>query len=93
MPTSNDSKKSARIAQANDYVRSLVNLQDEITHLGEIGSIPWLFSHLKLTMHVHLIQVKSSGKSAAGRWASRDQVEAESIGTGMRKCWTLVKDL
>lgn len=92
LPASNDSKKAARIAQANEYVGSLVQSQDDITHLGEVGVIPWLFSHLRLTMHVHLFQVKSNGE-IHGRWASRDQVEEESIGTGMRKCWTLVKDL
>ncbi|QPH02776.1 hypothetical protein C2857_006993 [Epichloe festucae Fl1] len=66
-------------------------------HVGELGSVPWLFSHLKLTMHVHMFQLVGEGDldcegTLAGRpvrWTS--DVEGESMGTGMRKCWDLVK--
>ncbi|KID72709.1 Adenine DNA glycosylase [Metarhizium brunneum] len=63
-------------------------------HMGELGSVPWLFSHLKLTMHVHLFRVGENGAECGigdrARWS--DDVEGESMGTGMRKCWALVKD-
>ncbi|KAL1853280.1 hypothetical protein VTK73DRAFT_9022 [Phialemonium thermophilum] len=74
-------------------------------HVGELGCVPWQFSHLKLAMHVHLfVLVEPSGSSARDdqaladdhssspllRWASPDEIEAESMGTGMRKCWELV---
>lgn len=66
------------------------------SHVGELGSVPWLFSHLKLTMHVHLFELDNVGdlpkRSATSRWASVEEVEEESMGTGMRKCWALVKD-
>ncbi|KAJ4191558.1 hypothetical protein NW755_004742 [Fusarium falciforme] len=69
-------------------------------HVGELGSVPWLFSHLKLTMHVHLFSLQDddwlsdseSLKKSRLRWASSDEVDDESMGTGMRKCWSLVKD-
>lgn len=63
-------------------------------HMGELGSVPWLFSHLKLTMHVHLFRLGENGAECGigdrARWS--DNVEGESMGTGMRKCWALVKD-
>jgi len=89
---SNDSKVAERTQSALTYVKSLLNSDDDCIHSGEIGIVPWLFSHLKLTMYVHLFQINSKGISK-GRWASKDQVEDESMGTGMRKCWSLVKDL
>ncbi|KAF4470154.1 A G-specific adenine glycosylase [Fusarium albosuccineum] len=69
-------------------------------HVGELGSVPWLFSHLKLTMHVHLFTLEDGdcfmdAKALAKdrlRWASSEAVDEESMGTGMRKCWALVKD-
>ncbi|KAI0803391.1 DNA glycosylase [Xylaria sp. FL0064] len=63
---------------------------------GELGSVPWLFSHLKLTMHVFLFELKcSKGEfetlpNVDDRWSN--SVEDESMGTGMRKCWELVRE-
>jgi len=84
--------KSARKKQANLFVNSLIGSVDSCQHVGEIGPVPWLFSHLKLTMHVHFFIVKTKDEQS-GRWATKDQVEEESMGTGMRKCWSLVKEL
>ncbi|KAK3689736.1 A/G-specific adenine glycosylase [Podospora appendiculata] len=79
-----------------------------VKHSGELGSVPWLFSHLKLTMHVHLFTLHDDGEvdvefaladARAGiattgqRWSSSEDVERESMGTGMRKCWALVNDV
>ncbi|KAI1636185.1 DNA glycosylase [Biscogniauxia mediterranea] len=70
-----------------------------LRHVGELGSVPWLFSHLRLTMHVHLFELEDGGHpnstsdGAPGmpsRWS--DAVDDESMGTGMRKCWDLVKE-
>lgn len=72
----------------------------KLRHEGELESVPWLFSHLRLTMHVHVF-VLDGGWADAGdlsmptamqRWASRDEVDDESMGTGMRRCWALVRD-
>ncbi|KAI8630821.1 DNA glycosylase [Xylariaceae sp. FL1651] len=63
--------------------------------VGQLGSVPWLFSHLKLTMHVFLFELECSAAEIGhlpktnGRWS--DSVEEESMGTGMRKCWDLVR--
>ncbi|KFA80677.1 hypothetical protein S40288_01788 [Stachybotrys chartarum IBT 40288] len=64
-------------------------------HVGELGSVPWLFSHLRLTMHVHLFTVEDGGEVEGEedrpmRWSGA--VDDESMGTGMRKCWALVKE-
>ncbi|UNI19356.1 hypothetical protein JDV02_005543 [Purpureocillium takamizusanense] len=74
--------------------------KNQLRHLGELGSVPWLFSHLRLTMHVHLFAAPegadynnnnkvAGGKSRPLRWS--DDVDGESMGTGMHKCWALVK--
>lgn len=65
----------------------------EVEHVSEIGSVPWLFSHLKLTMYVHVFRVAGrvspESTSVPARWTA--DVEGESMGTGMRKCWALVQ--
>jgi A/G-specific adenine glycosylase len=98
LPESNDSTPKSRRTQALSFVSGLVamrNLKRAVKHVGELGSVPWLFSHLKLTMHVHLFEVDNDeGLPAQGprkRWASAEDIDAESMGTGMKKCWALVK--
>ncbi|KAG6270272.1 hypothetical protein E4U48_003902 [Claviceps purpurea] len=91
-----------RTERAKAFAISMLGLTDgsvQIKHVGELGSVPWLFSHLKLTMHVHMFRMMSEGGiDAEGteslarrprRWTA--DVEKESMGTGMRKCWDLVK--
>ncbi|KAI0539185.1 A/G-specific adenine glycosylase [Xylaria digitata] len=69
----------------------------KLKYVGKLGSVPWLFSHLKLTMHVFLFELKCSKNefdtlpSPDDRWS--DSVESESMGTGMRKCWDLVREV
>jgi A/G-specific adenine glycosylase len=86
-----------RSSVAKSHVSGL--LVGEVRYLGELGSVPWLFSHLKLTMHVHMFELEEgtyvgagAGKDAVqqSRWS--DNVDGESMGTGMRKCWSLVKN-
>ncbi|VUC26889.1 unnamed protein product [Clonostachys rosea] len=91
------------LAQA--YVGSIARDQGKkavVKHVRELGNVPWLFSHLKLTMYVHLFQIEgedcipvdSAVETVDGsmmRWS--DDVEQESMGTGMRKCWFLVKEV
>ncbi|KAG5914469.1 hypothetical protein E4U53_004639 [Claviceps sorghi] len=91
--------RAQRAETARAHVLNLLacNGRADVTHVGELGSVPWVFSHLKLTMHVHLFRLVSEGgidldASLAGRparWTA--DVERESMGTGMRKCWELVK--
>jgi A/G-specific adenine glycosylase len=87
----------SRKETATNFVHELLGdkVEKGLKHVGELGSIPWLFSHIKLTMHVHLFEL-SDAKSLApkigerSRWS--DDVESESMGTGMRKCWTMIQD-
>ncbi|KAI1110138.1 DNA glycosylase [Nemania sp. NC0429] len=75
--------------------KSLVH--PKLDFAGKLGSVPWLFSHLKLTMHVFLFELKCQDEelvslpNADDRWSS--SVEGESMGTGMRKCWELVREV
>ncbi|KAI0422328.1 A/G-specific adenine glycosylase [Xylaria grammica] len=69
----------------------------KLKYVGKLGSVPWLFSHLKLTMHVFLFEIRCSQNeydtlpSTDDRWSG--SIEAESMGTGMRKCWDLVREV
>ncbi|KAJ6788387.1 hypothetical protein PWT90_04647 [Aphanocladium album] len=85
---------SQRKKQAKEFATGVV--AEDMEYVGEIGSVPWLFSHIKLTMHVHLFRMEGTkdlgvGGETNGRWS--DDVEAESMGTGMRKCWDMVKEV
>ncbi|ROV87060.1 hypothetical protein VPNG_10404 [Cytospora leucostoma] len=65
----------------------------KLKHIGELGSVPWTFSHLKLTMHVHVFQLEDEVDAVAlglardahrCRWADAEGVEQETMGTGSR---------
>lgn len=100
--TKPDTGKREQLATA--YVSSLVNggkerrkRKTKISCGGELGSVPWLFSHIKLTMHVFLFEVGEDAevaddKEQPRRWVASGQVDAESMGTGMRKCWEMVQN-
>ncbi|KAL1858118.1 hypothetical protein Daus18300_010119 [Diaporthe australafricana] len=68
--------------------------QAKIKYLRDLGSVPWVFSHLKLTMHVHSFQVEDGPGEVLladrARWADATSVEEENMGTGMRHCWKRV---
>ncbi|KAH8896788.1 DNA glycosylase, partial [Thozetella sp. PMI_491] len=105
MPQADWPKIKVRKAKALEYVSSLLGAGGrDLKHLGEIGCVPWLFSHLKLTMHVHVFELEETkGEEAAtpasktgkppSKWLSPEALDEESMGTGMRKCWALVKEM
>ena len=97
-----DAAAEERLQMAESYASTLLATKagegaPDLDHVAALGSVPWLFSHLKLTMHVHFFRTRGDECDAArsktlpqGRWS--DDVESESMGTGMRKCWALVRD-
>lgn len=100
LPGSEGGSTAARRRRiARGFVAGLFGCRDgggkaNIKYAGDLGSVPWVFSHLKLTMHVHSFEVEDSPGDAvvAGRtrWADAAGVEEETMGTGMRHCWKLV---
>ncbi|KAI0485826.1 DNA glycosylase [Xylaria cf. heliscus] len=74
--------------------KSVLHLK--LKHVSKLGSVPWLFSHLKLTMHVFLFELEcledefDTLLNVNDRWSNT--IEEESMGTGMRKCWELVRE-
>ncbi|CCF40313.1 A/G-specific adenine glycosylase [Colletotrichum higginsianum] len=89
----------SRRRDAQGYVAGLLDGnggKPEVRHVVDLGSVPWLFSHLKLTMHVHLFEVDGDEDLGSShvrhRWATAEEVDEESMGTGMRKCWALVRE-
>jgi A/G-specific adenine glycosylase len=105
LPDSNNSTVKGRKTKAVDYVAGLVaagnakstTVRAAVKHAADLGSVPWLFSHLRLTMHVHLFEVADAAglpkPSNQARWASTREIDMESMGTGMKKCWSLVKEM
>ncbi|OTA97192.1 hypothetical protein M434DRAFT_64135, partial [Hypoxylon sp. CO27-5] len=99
-----DATAKTRKKAAEKYVSGLLgNTRTMVKHVGELGSVPWLFSHLRLTMHVHLFELEGSisdneeveakdDERIQSRWSDAVAIEEESMGTGMRKCWALVKE-
>lgn len=92
-----DTTAKSRKDTAAKFVQGLVGKETAkgLKHVGELGSIPWLFSHIKLTMHVHLFVLSDNTSSDTeigerSRWS--EDVDSESMGTGMRKCWTMIQD-
>ncbi|KAK3492037.1 uncharacterized protein B0T23DRAFT_441368, partial [Neurospora hispaniola] len=67
----------------------------------ELGTVPWTFSHFKLAMHVWAVDLvegdevgseRGEGNAKMKRWATIEEIEGENMGTGMKKCWELVKE-
>ena len=98
--------RKAREAAAQAFVDRIVGHPERGRQKGskrvspstrELGSVPWVFSHLKLLMHVQLFQlsedpIQELPATPLRRWVTADQLNDESMGTGMRKCWGLVKN-
>ncbi|EPE09387.1 a g-specific adenine glycosylase [Ophiostoma piceae UAMH 11346] len=106
-----DLTKAARRKEAEAFVNRWLSSAKKTkscittTRVKDLGSIPWLFSHLRQTMHVYLFEVEDAGGDGqvngkmdlptptACCWSSVEEAEDRySMGTGMRKCWELVKD-
>ena len=88
----------ARASLAKKFVSGEVGDEVKVKYDGELGSVPWLFSHIMLTMHVYAFRLEGNvsedvGLEAGRRmWSSQENVEDRSMGTGMRKCWDLAKE-
>lgn len=71
--------------------------RDAPTYLGQVKHV---FSHLEWDMHVCLVEVdvRDSGDVEPGKegtvpgteWLSAQGVDAATMGTGLRRCWSLV---
>lgn len=103
LPESNDHSGKSRKLAARRFVSSIFasdaqELPSQLKHTGELGSVPWTFSHLKLKMHVHLFELvdhdalRTVAEARPRRWATPEDVEGETMGTGMRQCWKLITE-
>jgi A/G-specific adenine glycosylase len=102
-PLSRTSSLSAteRKAEAKKFV-SIQNLGTTDTskakYLGEVDSLLHVFSHLRLTMHVHRFQIDEDTKTAGlelplpgpRKWICTGDMGNQTLSTGMRRCWELV---
>lgn len=71
----------------------------ELAHVGELGCITHVFSHLKLNMHLHSLKIDGMGVSkppqpdsaSRQKWVDEKSVDDATMGTGMKRCWELFK--
>ncbi|KAB5576622.1 DNA glycosylase [Coniochaeta sp. 2T2.1] len=102
VPAGSKSMTSTRKQMARSFVTDLLKHLSrpaerlQIRHVDELGSVPWLFSHIKLTMHVHIFNLEQHGDLSPlpkeeSLWASDKEIDQVTMGTGMRKCWDMVK--
>ncbi|KAF2713321.1 DNA glycosylase [Pleomassaria siparia CBS 279.74] len=70
----------------------------KLEHIGELDSLLHVFTHLKLTMHVHMFSnstdtsATTADAAARGRkWVATAAMDSETLSTGMRRCWTLAQ--
>lgn len=89
-PVDAGATKQQRTKAAKSFVSSLVK-GGACKHKGELDSVPWLFSHIKLTMHVHVFEADAPEVELNERCRWSGDPDGESMGTGMNKCWLLVK--
>jgi A/G-specific adenine glycosylase len=95
-------RSASHSTQAADFVHTLLKSAQarRAQHLGRLGTLTHVFSHLKLEMNVHHFRMSENddeegidaaiaGK-AKRRWCTAEEVDGASIGTGMKRCWELL---
>lgn len=88
--------------QAAEFVQKLLKSPQSgrVEHLGHVGTLTHVFSHLKLEMNVHQFSISAgedgeatttalAGK-AKRKWCTAEEVDEASVGTGMKRCWELL---
>lgn len=100
---STTSTPSDRLKKGTAFARNLLKASgvesDGLRNLSASANLVHVFSHLKLTMHVqqYVVEVGDGELGSAGtgkpkrKWCTAEEVEAESMGTGMRRCWEQVR--
>ena len=94
--------KSVPDPSDNKHVTITARLQ--VDHIQPLGFVRHEFSHLHWHMHVLLVDVTVEGRGTCSstdngaemdghtqQWRTAHEVEAASMGTGLRRCWSLVQ--
>ncbi|ORY11012.1 DNA glycosylase [Clohesyomyces aquaticus] len=97
-------KSSARRRLAAEKFASSLDLGaprlHQVQHSTELGTLTHIFTHIKLTMHVYLFRLDAGANPSLidepvgiprRKWVCTDAMDGETLSTGMRKCWQLVK--
>jgi A/G-specific adenine glycosylase len=92
---------ASRKASAQTYISSLSigKTNVEIAHVAAFPSLVHVFTHIRLTMHVHQFSVSCDNAedvshgpsdSPSRKWVETEDMSQQTLSTGMRKCWDLV---
>ncbi len=99
--STSDTSASARKSTAQGFVSELElgpTATTKAKHQAEVDTLTHVFTHLKLTMHVHHFRLDlpedpvPSADTPKRQWVESDAMDNETLSTGMRKCWDLVKN-
>ncbi|KAF2744255.1 DNA glycosylase, partial [Sporormia fimetaria CBS 119925] len=104
--TSNSTKTYRDVAQG--FLDSLVLGSSEkasiqVKYVADLGSIVHVFSHLRLNMHVHRYAIDADAGPDTGiqlthagppkrKWVNTNDMDEETLSTGMKKCWERMRD-
>jgi A/G-specific adenine glycosylase len=92
---------ASRRASALKYTSSLsIGKKDaKISHVAAFPPLVHVFTHLRLTMHVHQFNVPCDNVDDANhgfsgsplrKWVETEDMSQQTLSTGMRKCWDLI---
>jgi A/G-specific adenine glycosylase len=93
---------ASRKDAASKYVSGLRVGKTDMDGARCIAHFPPLvhvFTHIRLTMHVHQFEVSSNDTEVADeddtgpptrRWVEGAAMDQQTLSTGMRKCWELI---
>ncbi|KAF1361446.1 A/G-specific adenine glycosylase [Lizonia empirigonia] len=96
-----DATAAYRKSSAQKYVSSLragdVNMH-RARYITGFDPLVHVFTHLKLTMHSYHYRVTDNAEAdsltcsgaPARKWVSTEDMDNETLSTGMRKCWELI---
>ncbi|KAF2109860.1 DNA glycosylase [Lophiotrema nucula] len=99
-----DSSASFRKSSAKKFVSDLDLSEPDLSkakHVRELGTLTHVFTHLRLTMHVHHFtldddpDMTSFGRELIGlttrKWVDTEAMDGETLSTGMRRCWSIIQ--
>ncbi|KAF2279399.1 DNA glycosylase [Westerdykella ornata] len=100
IPPAPSSHKSTAHAFLSSLERTGFSLS-KAKHVESLGSLVHVFSHLRLTMHIHRFTLSVDDaldpdwdfmfpSPPARKWVDTQDVQGETLSTGMRRCWERV---
>lgn len=98
VPVANNAKEPARVEVLRDHLPTIIDLDEPIRPSAR-GNFVHVFSHIRMTYHVHLVNLSGtspprilSAEDEMTRivWVTKSDLHTVNIGTGVKKVWDLL---